>query len=307
MLIYRKIPLSYIFSLIQRESILVVLLAGIISATDEYYADWFGVQYPIMPMSIPSTLGTIITLVLAFKMSQSYDRWWEARKIWGAITNHSRTLIREVSFLRTMESDSIELKLFSKKVIRLLLAWLYEMVISLRKLEISDLSHDYLTPDEEKELSSIDDNKPNAILFLMQKELRKVYKSGLLTDYQEIKISSSIACLTDDMGMAQRIATTVFPMLYTRMIDFATWSFVILLPLAFRDPNKWVEFPVVLLLAFIFFMLEHIACDLQDPFENKPTDIPILSIARNIEIHGLKIMGEKDIPEKIQPVDFYLM
>lgn len=308
MITRKKIPVRYIVSLIRRESIIVIFLAGLISATDEYYTEWWDVEFPIMPMSIPSMLGTIITLVLAFKMGQSYDRWWEARKIFGGIVNTSRSLIREVSFLRTKNLNDSEETINSRNtIIRLLLAWLYELVISLRKLTPDQLSHKYLTTEENNQLEAIDSNRPNAILFLILQKVQAAYNNGYINEYQELQLNKTIGKLTDEMGKAERIKNTVFPRLYSRMIDFATWNFVILLPLAFRDPNKWVEFPVVLLIAFIFFMLENLALDLQDPFENKPTDIPILSIIRNIEIFGLKTMGAKDIPEKVQEESFFLM
>ena len=48
---------------------------------------------PEMPLGIPAFLGTAISVLLSFKMNQSYDRWWEARKVWGAIVNDSRSLV----------------------------------------------------------------------------------------------------------------------------------------------------------------------------------------------------------------------
>ncbi|MCH5685177.1 hypothetical protein LWM68_13530 [Niabella sp. W65] len=33
--------------------------------------------------------------MLAFRTAQSYERWWEARTVWGAIVNDSRTLLRQ--------------------------------------------------------------------------------------------------------------------------------------------------------------------------------------------------------------------
>lgn len=253
-------------------------------------------------------LGTVITLVLAFKMGQSYDRWWEARKIWGGIVNTSRTLIREVSFLRSKNHEENDATTsFKNNIIRLLLAWLYELVIALRQLPKGEIEHKYLTKEEDERLLTLDNNRPNGILYLILETVKEAYNSGFINEYQELQLNKTIGALTDEMGKAERIKTTVFPRFYSKMIDFATWAFVILLPIAFRDPNKWVEFPVVLLLAFIFFMLENLAIDLQDPFEGKPTDIPILSITRNIEIFGLKVMGEKDIPKKIEPTGFFIM
>lgn len=83
--------------------------------------------------------------------------------------------------------------------------------------------------------------------------------------------------------------------------------YLIIFPLAFRDHNDYVEFPIVTVVCIMFFSLANLAKDLKDPFENKPTDISMLAIVRNIEIFGLKVMNKKDIPEPLKPEGYYLM
>jgi len=56
-----------------------------------------------------------------------------------------------------------------------------------------------------------------------------------------------------------------------------------------------------------FFLLERTGIILQDPFENRPSDIDILNISRNIERVCLQMMGEKEVPDKIQPEKYYIM
>ncbi|WP_316809380.1 bestrophin family ion channel [Pedobacter agri] len=61
-----------------------------------------------MPLGIPAFLGTAISVILSFKLNQSYDRWWEARKIWGSIVGDSRTFVLQLqSFLYTGNDDAI--------------------------------------------------------------------------------------------------------------------------------------------------------------------------------------------------------
>ena len=36
-----------------------------------------------VPPIIPTLLGTALAFFIGFNNNQAYDRWWEARKIWG--------------------------------------------------------------------------------------------------------------------------------------------------------------------------------------------------------------------------------
>lgn len=72
---------------------------------------------PKVELAIPALLGTSISLLLSFKLSQSYDRWWEARKIWGAIVNDSRSLVRQLLAFAGEPMD------VSKRIGRRQMAW----------------------------------------------------------------------------------------------------------------------------------------------------------------------------------------
>jgi len=307
MILRDKIPFGFIFFSMKRKLIGILILGGYLSYADEHLTEWFGVEFPLMPLNVPVMLGTVITLVLSFKMAQSYDRWWEARKVWGAIINDSRSLIREVSNLMTKNLDTPKSDLYKKETIRYLLAWVYLLVGEMRNLGITTDVKKYISLEELDELKSIDNNLSTAALFKIESLLQNAYQNDLVNEFQQVRIAETINDLCNSMGKSERIKKTVFPVLYTKLIEYTIWAFAFLLPLAFRDPNKWLEFPIVSTISVVFFSLENLALGLQDPFENRPTDIPISSIARNIEIHGLKVLGEKDIPEPYPAQKFYLM
>lgn len=54
-----------------------------------------------------------------------------------------------------------------------------------------------------------------------------------------------------------------------------------------------------------FFLLEKSATHLQDPFDNRPTDTAMTTIATNIEINIKQLLGETEVPEPLQPQSFY--
>ncbi len=97
MLTNNRIPLRYLYRKVQRDFWTVLFFSTLLGSAGTYCAAWL----PDIPLSIPAFLGTAISLLLSFKLNQSYDRWWEARKIWGAIVNSSRAWGLQVSDMVT--------------------------------------------------------------------------------------------------------------------------------------------------------------------------------------------------------------
>src|SRR5690242_20651101 len=92
MLLNEKIPFSYILNKIKIEVFCIALYATLVW----FVRNEFNLKHISIPLGVPAILGTIISLLLAFRSNQAYDRWWEARIIWGSIVNDSRTFARQV-------------------------------------------------------------------------------------------------------------------------------------------------------------------------------------------------------------------
>ena len=99
MLLNARFPLRYIFKHIRPDVVRVLFISSFFHLLKLSLGEYL----PLIPLQLPTILGSSIALLLAFKTSQSYDRWWEARKIWGANANDSRTLVLQV---RTFVADA---------------------------------------------------------------------------------------------------------------------------------------------------------------------------------------------------------
>ena len=98
-----------------------------------------------IPIGITAVIGTALSLLLAFRTSQAYERWWEARIIWGAIVNDSRTLIRQlIQFVPQDCNNKKAVEQFADRQI----IWCYALGESLRKLPFSKKVKDYLDSQE---------------------------------------------------------------------------------------------------------------------------------------------------------------
>ena len=107
------------------------------------------------------------------------------------------------------------------------------------------------------------------------------------------------------MGMAERIKSTVFPVTYRVFLHFMIYIFVITLSISLGEIDPMYETPLLLIISSGFFVLEKTATLLQDPFENKPTDTAMTTIATNIEINIKQLLKEGDLPKPFEPNKFY--
>lgn len=251
------------------------------------------------PFSVLAVLGTVIGLLLAFRTNSAYARWWEARILWGAIVNDSRSWTRQVmAFQSTQPEPGDELV---REMVYRQAAWCFALARFLRKQdELQDLSP-FLSEEDMKECGT-SKHVPNTLL---QQQTRRMYElrdQGKLDSYSFIELERTLVRLTNSMGGCERIRNTPFPRSYSRIVDGMMFVFVILLPFGLTDMPAPALIATAIILSFAFLLVDRLAIFLQDPFSNRPSDTPVLALSRNIEINLRQMIGETELPEKIEPV-----
>jgi putative membrane protein len=297
MLLNNKIPLTYIFSKVKVEIIYTIIIWLITFFLSHGYMS----INPEIPVSVPAFIGTAISIILSFKLSQSYDRWWEARKIWGSIVNESRTFIlRLQSFVKPAYSTDIRIIAFRH------IAWCFSLGQSLRGLNAVENLDRYLSAEDIRLISN-HNNKPLAILQLNARHIMDLKNKEAIDIRSHIHIHNTLDNFSNAMGMTERIKSTVFPVTYRLFLYWMIYLFTIVLSLALYDMPWYFELPLLLAISSSFFLLEKTASQLQDPFSNNPTDTPMTTIATNIEINIKQLLNETEIPQPFPPDKFYAL
>lgn len=302
MLLNKKIPFRYIFGQIRLE-LVVVLIYGLVI---EVLYQRFDIRDISIPMTVPTVLGTIISLLLAFRSNQAYDRWWEARIVWGAIVNDSRTLARQALTLVDDSSEPEEVARFRQRYIRRQIAWCYALAKSLRGLNPNPVLAGHLNQQEAGFVAKFD-NAPAAILDLHARDLNEALQRGWINRYQQIAMDETLTRLCDSMGKCERIKNTVFPSTYSLYIHLALNVFILLLPFGLVELFGFIMVPVLMVITACFFLIEKMAIHLQDPFENKATDTPVMTISRGIDRTLRQMLREPHIPKAYEPKKFYAL
>lgn len=296
MLLNKRIPISYILNNVKYD--LIIVLSVSLSAL--YVTNRYEELLPEMPLTIPAFIGTAISILLSFKLSQSYDRWWEARKIWGAIVNDSRSFVIQ---LQSLTSKGNEEKI--KKMAFRQIAWCYSLGQSLRELNPTDNLDGLISEEDLKEIKK-HKNKPLALLQLNASDIKQLKETNQLDIFSQLQLDNTLVRLCDAQGKAERIKTTVFPVTYRLFLHAIIYLFVVTLAIALRIDGLF-EIPLLVTISSAFFLLEKTATHMQDPFENRPTDTAMTAIAKTIEINIKQLLKETEVPKPHQQDKFHLL
>ncbi len=297
MLLNRQIPPFYILNKVKYDLVYVL----IVSLTVLFITERYGALLPEMPLTIPAFIGTAISILLSFKLNQSYDRWWEARKVWGAIVNDSRSFVIQLQHLTAKGHEATIRKIAYRQI-----AWCYSLGQSLRGLNPMENLERYITAEDLDELKQ-HNNKPLAFLSLHARDIRELKDNQQLDIFSQLQLDNTLVRLCDAQGKSERIKTTVFPVTYRLFLNTIIYVFVVTLSISLNNVAGLFEIPLLVIISTAFFLLEKSATLMQDPFEDRPTDTAVTAIARNIEINIRQLLKETDIPLPHQPENFYLL
>ena len=301
---------------------------------------WRWLAIPWLPVAL---LGTAVAFLTGFKNNASYDRTWEARRIWGAIVNASRTwgvmardyvTDREVSGGTTPgEVEAARRELYDRHF-----AWLTALRYALRESrawEAINLPHNaeyrrrwfqideqegelgsallpYLDPTEHAEVMTRS-NKAAQILALQSAHLERLRRRGLIEDFRHMEMTRALAELFTQQGASERIKNFPYPRQYATVNLWFVKIFVVLVPLGMlQEFGKlggelvWLTIPFSALAGWIFTTMEKVGEGTENPFEGSANDVPITQMSRMIEIDLRQMLGDTDVPPPITAVNGFL-
>ncbi len=289
-----------------------------------------------LPWQPISVVGIAVAFYLGFKNNSSYDRTWEARKIWSAITSHSRTFATAVITMAD-SGDAEKNNVIHRRIIYRHIAWLTALRYQLRLSKQWEHQTDRLTglyipticesyfDSMDLEIGSLLDSRERArykaqsnmaaqILATQAKELKEMHDAQFMNDYMHIRLHSIIGNLYDEQGKCERIKNFPFPRQYASTALWLTFVFCALLPFGLLDIfsannvyRAWLTVPFTALIAWVFFLMEKIGDYSENPFEGTYNDVPITTISRSIEIDIREMIEDANVPAPVMEENGFLM
>jgi putative membrane protein len=225
-----------------------------------------------------TTVGFVLSLLLAYRTNTAYDRWWEGRKLWGSLVNNSRNLAIKLSAILEHDAD----KNYFRKIIpgyaSILAKHLTNEEVGKVLFEGLDLEIDH------------NKHKPNQVAKMIFNKINDLYKSNKISGDQLIILNAELQSFTDVCGACERIKNTPIPYSYSAFIKKFIFFYVMTLPFGYVFSLGYYVVPVVVFIFYVLASLELIAEEIEDPFGTDENDLPIGKIASNIKKHVEEIL-----------------
>ena len=248
--------------------------------------------------AIFTLFGIALALFLGFRNTVSYDRFWEGRKLWGALLNDTRSLARQAHTLVEGNDYDTERTHF----IHLLTALVHALKHQLRQTE-PDADFKRILPNSEGDKFKTFVFKPIMILKELGVWVNKAKLSGRVDSITQTSFDLNLNKLSDIIGGCERIASTPIPYTYSILLHRTVYIYCFLLPFGFVESTVWITPFVIVFIAYTFVALEAIADELEDPFGIQPNDLALETMSEMIE-NTLAEIDNKKI-EAIPPSKSY--
>lgn len=300
MIVRRRLPLRRIWPhLSKRLSLLLVFDFTIAILYTQL--GWTWLSLPSLPLSM---IGGAISLFLAFRNNSAYDRWWEARTLWGGLVNSARTFARQVLTLvdDPKEGEEEDEAASRRTLVELQIGYVHALRCHLRRQSPFPELEGSLHSDLVRYLRA-QRNVPAGMLFVMGRMLKKMYDQGRLDSYRFTAIDRSLTDLCNIQGACERIKNTPLPRQYEFFPRVLVGMYCVLLPFGLVEGLEMLTPLASTLVSFIFIALETIGGEIESPFENTVHDTPMSTLTRAIEVNLRQNLGDERLPGDVQPVE----
>ncbi len=232
---------------------------------------------------IHSLLGFVLSLLLVFRTNTAYDRWWEGRKLWGKLVNDTRNFTIKINVILGDDRKSAD------QIARYLKYFPHFLAKHLSQ-ESTRLALDEDYSEIEKSLKN---HGPSDLIILLTHKLYQLKKEGKISDTEMLYLDTQTTGFLDVCGGCERIKNTPIPYSYSSFIKKFIILYVLALPVAYVINLGLFMIPLTVFVYYVLMSLELIAEEIEDPFNNDENDIPMETIAQNIEKNVHQIMGLK--------------
>ena len=289
-------------SLLRNNASRLLAVVAIVAAI-EVANDYIDLERAALSIAAVALLVTALSIFLVFRLNEAYARWWEARTLWGAIVNGSRSFARQATTLIAAE-DAVHRELVYRQI-----AWVNALRLSLRCQDDWNELGPFLPEGELESLASAA-SKPTQLFQKQGERLAELTATGQLSELGHVMIDRTLAGLYDAQGGCERIKNTPFPDRVSAFTHSVAWGLAIFVPLSILDTSNYfdpIDMIVVPIMMMAFLLTKQLGAELRDPFEGQPNDTPMTALCRSIEIDLRQQLGERDVPSPIQPVDGVLL
>lgn len=255
-------------------------------------------EFIVLNTGIYSLLGVMLSIFLVFRTNTAYDRWWEARKQWGALVNNTRNFAIYVQAMFPPEDHAIR-----KYMAKYISNFCYALVEHLRDgVKIDQLI--FIT-DEEREVYQTKGHIPNYIALKAFEPLADAHRNGVINEGDYINIKAQHQSLLDILGACERIKKTPIPFSYSVYMKVFITAYALLLPFSLINSFGMGAIPLAMFVFFALIGIELMGEEIEDPFGLDCNDLPTGDIAHTIRNNVYEILEIRSGKGREHKIELY--
>jgi len=241
------------------------------------YSVVVGLVYELTSLDMPNWGGLLTVLnvivlgiLLQFRNRESYERWWEARKLWGQLVNDSRNFCVKIGAIQKLDpADKVEFG---------------ELVAGFAVALKNHLRETGKSPAETPTAigGQIHQNAPLEYLRRTALKLRECKDAGKLSDWDLLLLDPHARGQSDVLGACERIKNTPLPLSYRSLLRHGLVLYLISSPWLVFDEIRWWGIPAIALLTYFLIGIEFTAEDVEEPFGRDADDLALNTYCETI-------------------------
>ena len=249
------------------------------------------IALPIVPFEYA---GAALGLLLVLRMNAGYDRWWQARILWGGIRNQTRNFVIGAMAYGPANSE------WREKIVRWTAVFPHVARLTLRaELPSSEVA--CLVGQENADQVAAAEHMPSFVALKLAELLREACDRLEMDRYAFIQVDRERALLIDHIGACERILKTPLPRVVSIKIRRFILMFLLTLPfgLLHRVGDYWLVPFITMLVAYPLLSLDQIGVELENPFSTSNlSHLPLDEFSATIErnLLGVLKMKQTDAP-----------
>ncbi len=284
---------SLVRHILSQQLFTVLLACAVVASHGRLYH--FKVTLTTSPFSL---MGVSLAIFLGFRINASYDRYWEARKLWGAVLVEARNLGRQALTLTAAGAD-----------VRPFVLGLAGFAVTMRnqlRQQAATTGLDGLLPAVlAARLDSLR-YPASAVALWLGQELRRFRDEGSLDPMALTSMDGALSQMTAALGGCERIANTPLPFTYSVILHRSTYLYCWLLPFGLVDAIGLLTPLVVAFVSYTFFALEALSDEIEEPFGTMANDLALDAIVAAVHASLCELLGVEPPPQPRPDANFLL-
>lgn len=269
-----------------RKVLFFAFTAALVTVLHKLYA----IHHVLIPTTPVLVVGAALGIFISFRTNSSYDRWWEGRKLWGALVNVSRHLgtqaavyLRDPALARRVTLRHVTYVHVLRCLLRGQDPWQDPLVLA------------HLGDDERRRLAA-ESNPTHALVHAQAVDLVAAADRGELDPYRLQSFDQTLARVLDVQGGCERIKKTPIPRGYSFIAERLIVAYGTLFPLSLTDELGWGMIPINVLVGLSFALISEAGRVLEDPFTMFWNGLPLTQLSTMIEVNLRQRLGDDDLP-----------